>query len=355
MRTTLSAAFADQGARSDGGGLCFWYQATRMARASASCRYRMGHLAEHLRAATTIVDRDPPLSELRDADVLLVMRPFVDDACEAILDACRRRGVLLVADFDDLLFAGDPAEYPLVLGGSLTAEQSGARMRRYQIGLSEFDAFTVATAELESDLALTKPGARIAHVWNGLSPSWVEQGRALYRAWQPGDPKVIRYFSGSPSHRADFARIAPTVELFLRAHPDVTLEIVGALDDRTPAQRARVPYMELPRLLASSWTTLAPLAPTRFNACKSAIKFLESAAFGAPCIASSIGDLARHHEGGVILVDVEAEWHDALTRLLDDEYRMALAQRGRAYVDAHGLARHGTRALLGALDRWRTH
>lgn len=353
MRTTPSAAFAERGARYDGFGLCFWYQATRMARASASCRYRMGHLAEHLRGAVTIVDRSPPLRDLRDADVLLVVRPFVDTACEAILDACRRRGVLLVADFDDLLFAGDPAEYPLVLGGSLTAEESAARIRRYREGLAAFDAFTVATADLESDLARAKPGARIARVPNGVSASWVEQGRALYRAWQPGDPRVIRYLSGSPSHGADFAHIAPIVERFLRAHSRVTLEIVGALDDRTPIQHARVPYMELPRLLASSWVTLAPLAPTRFNACKSAIKFLESAAFGAPCVASSIGDMLRHREGGVLLADSEAQWYDALTRLLDDDYRMALAERGRAYVDAHGLAQHEPFSL--ALDRWRAH
>src|SRR5690606_6476651 len=116
-----------------------------------------------------------------------------------------------------------------------------------------FDGFTVATEPLRDEL--TKLTSEVTWVPNGLSRWWVEQGRLLYRSWRPGDPRVIRYLSGSPSHDADFAEIASPLSVFLRGHPDVRLEIVGPLTtshDLFPPQQVahlpRVPYVDLPRL-----------------------------------------------------------------------------------------------------------
>lgn len=341
-----------------GRGLFFWYQAVRLARASAACSYRMGHFTELLGGATTLVDRRPPTDAFRGARAVVAVRPYVDEAARTLLIRAGRAGALRIADFDDLLFAGDAADSPLVVSGALGTDRSAARMAHYRAGLDAFDAFTVSTEPLREELLATLPGARVVHVPNGLSPSWVRQGRALHRPWQPGDPRVIRYLSGSP-HDADFAILEPVLIELLRARPELSLELVGAITRprRLPPERVRVlprvPYVELPRLLASSWVTLAPLAPSRFNGCKSAIKFLESAAFEAPCIATPIADMRRHEEGGVMLAQDEGQWYRAFLRLLDDDYRMTIGRRGRAWVDRHGHADVGARAIRALVEEGR--
>jgi len=305
----------------------------------------MGNLAELLRGAITVSDSRPPLRTFERAEVVVVVRPFLDAGATDILQSCRWRGARLVADFDDLLFAGDPADYPLVLSGALSRAECASRLAGYRTALAQFDAFTVSTEQLRQQLTAVSPEARVAVVPNGVSPLWVRQGRALYPPWQPGDSKVIRFLAGSPSHNADFAVVAETLAHFLRKHSEVRLEIVGPLEfdrDRMPLGRVasipKVPFAELPRLLASSWVTLAPLINTEFNRCKSANKFLESAAFGTPCVASPNPDMERHSDGGVLVARNNAEWTDALERLLDDKWRMSLGRRGQDYVDRCGSA-----------------
>lgn len=352
-----SAAEDDRPARFDGRGLVFWYQATRLARASASCRYRLGHFAELLRGATTIVDPKPPLALLANARTLVVVRPYLDDASRRLLEACRERGVRLVADFDDLLFAGDPADYPLVMSGAMTEAACAERIARYRDGLAAFDAFTVATEELRDRLIEAMPKAEVQWTPNGLSRAWVAQGRSLYPRWRPGDPKVIRFLAGSPSHDADFERVVSLLGELLRTNPAARLEVVGPVNvpaGHLPAEQVAfeplVSYLELPRLLASSWLTIAPLRPSAFTRCKSAIKFLESAAFGAPCIASSSQDApwrdaTRHREGGILLAGDEPSWWQALTRMMNDDERMAVSRQSQQWVTQHGFANTGARRL----------
>src|SRR5262249_28363930 len=161
----------------------------------------------------------------------------------------------------------------------------------YSAALSAFDLFIVSTRALARRLSTLAPAASVAMVPNALSQAWVAQGKLLYRQWQPIDGLVIRYFSGSPSHDHDFASIAKPLARFVTDHPSVRVEIVGPLNVDLlsfPEGRLKlvphVSYEELPRLLASSWVNLAPLASSEFTECKSAIKFLESGAFSCPTL-----------------------------------------------------------------------
>ena len=345
---------------SAGRAIVFWYQATRLARAEGSCRYRIGNVVELLRGATSVVDARPPRRVFEDARLVVVVRPFLDLEDVQTLRVLRRRGVMLVADFDDHLFDGDPNVAPPVLSGTLTPDECAVRIRRCREGLVHFDAFTVSTPHLADRLRSVVPGVDVSVVPNGVSPLWVAQGRAQYEPWAPGQPRVIRYLVGSPSHDADFAVVLRPLAQFLREHAGVRLEVVGPLRferEALPAgqvsQIGRIPFDELPRLLASSWVTLAPLARTEFNWCRSAIKFLESAAFGAPCIATPNSDMLRHSKGGVILAETWHDWLDALTELAgNDDYRMSMSDRGRTHVDKHGSSRNMVDRFSECLVRW---
>jgi glycosyltransferase involved in cell wall biosynthesis len=347
----------------DGRELCFWYR-SHIARAAASCRYRIGNLTELLRGATAVLDRPLTSSALRGKSTVIALRPLIDPKRARQLDGLRKRGIRWVADFDDLLFDCAPEDYPPILQSSGHRSLHEQRLRGYRMSLAYFDAFTVATEPLAEHLRALRPAAPVHVVPNGLSRAWVRRGLLLYPLWQPGMAKIIRYLPGSPSHDHDFAIIRRPLSAFLAAHPDVRLEIVGHLRfdaegfprDRI-SQRTRVPFHQLAELLASSWVTLAPLAPTAYNRCKTSIKFLEAAAFACPTIATPIPDMQRHrdaalHHAGPLFATSDDDWNRALTDLLDDDTRLAIGRKAQAYVLDHATADASVAALDAARKAW---
>jgi glycosyltransferase involved in cell wall biosynthesis len=336
--------------------VCFWYQALDVAKATASCRYRIGNLCELLSGADIVVKRELPRQIRARVATVCVIRPLVTPRLLGELLALREAGVRLVADFDDLLFAGRVSGLPGSVGGATSSAVLDARLEGYAAALTAFDAFTVSTRPLRDQILKRLPAAKVAVVPNGLSEAWVRQGRALYDAFQPGDPLTIRYFAGSPSHDEDFAVVAEPIRRFLIDHPEVRLELVGSIrpDLSTfPVGRAAllppVPYETLPMLIAKSWVNIAPLRGSEYAEGKSALKVLEAAAFGCPTLASANDDVRRHHSQGapVRLCETAQDWQRELERSLDMSRRMELGQAARRYADEHGMAQN-------SLEAWHT-
>jgi glycosyltransferase involved in cell wall biosynthesis len=268
--------------------------------------------------------------------------------------ALREAGVRLVADFDDLLFAGRVSGLPRSVGSATSAALLDARLAGYAAALKVFDAFTVSTRPLREQILQRVPAAKVAVVPNGLSAAWVRQGRALYDAFQPGDPLIIRYFAGSPSHDQDFAVVAEPIRRFLIDHPQVRLELVGSIradlsmfPERSVTLLPPVPYESLPALIAKSWVNIAPLCNSDYAEGKSALKVLEAAAFGCPTLASANDDVRRHHaQGGPVrLCETAQDWQRELQRCLDPSQRADLGHAASRYADEHGMARQ-------SLDAW---
>jgi hypothetical protein len=339
-------------------GVCAWYEAVHVAKAAASCRYRIGHFVEFLAGVDVVIAGRLPPRVMTQCRTLFCLRPLVTSGLKQVLSRVQARGVTLVADYDDLLFAGDVSGLPESAGGALGAATKRARLGGYASGLSVFDKFTVSTRALAAQLKRLAPDARVTVVPNGLSEAWLTQGRALYRPYHPGDPKVIRYFAGSPSHDRDFAGIADPLARFLEAHREVRLEVVGPVSfdpRRFPVGRVAalppVSYDSLPGMLASTWVNLAPLEPTAFNACKSALKVLESGAFGCPTLASPSDDVLRHTELGAptLLCRSADDWYGGLVAMLDPDRRTEYGRGMADHVAAHGMARSSLPAWLSGL------
>ena len=339
--------------------LCFWYHSSAIARASASCRYRIGNLTEVVRGATAVIDSVLSLRALQGKRALITARPFIDRSRLRSLATLRKKGVRLIGDFDDLLFDCPIDDFPPVMQGDGARSLHQERLGVYRDSLRYFDAFTVATEPLAEHLRALQPGVPVHVVPNGVSPAWARQTQLVYRSWQPGDRKIIRYLPGSPSHDADFAMVSHPLRAFLLDHPDVHFEVVGPLhwdttgfpSDRI-AHRPRVRFEHLGEWLASSWVNLAPLAATEFNRCKSAIKYLESAVVGCPTLATPIPDVARHRAGAVLTPRGADDWYSGLTLLLDDATRMELGSRARRYALGHATARQSAESLLVARAAW---
>lgn len=328
-------------------GICFWYEAVDIARALGSQRYRIGNFVELVRGASAIADRRFPSHLLSQTRTVCSLRPLVDQPFAGSLAQLRREGIKLIADYDDLIFAGDVAGMPASVGGSFGPDVKAARLENYASALDVFDRIVVSTSALQKHVEqrCNKP---VFHVPNGLSENWVQHGHALYPPFRAGDPLVIRYLCGSPSHDADFASIAEPLAQFLCDHAEVCLEVVGPVRFDTEAfpaaQLRRLPsvsFEELPRLLASSWVALAPLLQNTFNECKSAIKFLEASAFACPTLASANDDLKRHRALGAPLIFCESErdWYEQLSALLDLDRRRDQGAAAARHVEAHGMAR----------------
>lgn len=337
-------------------GVCLWYQAVQVARAAASCRYRFGHFCELVSGVDAVVAQRLPTGAEKRWRLVHSLRPLITPFQAEVLARLRKHGVTLVADYDDLLFAGAVIGLPATVTATPDARE---RLSGYARGLVSFDRFTVATRALRQQLLALAPDARVTVVPNGVSERWTNQGRLLYPRFRNGDALVIRYFAGSPSHDADFASVTEPLSRFLEAHPQVRLEVVGPLSfdpRRFPVGRAAavssLSYDELPRLLSSTWVNIAPLSSTPFNECKSALKLLEAGAFGCPTLASPSDDMLRHAELGapVVLCRTQDDWSEALERMLDLRYRNELGAATARHVERHGYARFALEQWLEGLD-----
>lgn len=158
-------------------------------------------------------------------------------------------------------------------------------------------------------------------------------------------------WAGSDTHAGDFAHVRGPLRRFFARMPGIGMTFMG-VDYRhvVGAPWARlVPWVSiwggpLAYMRRLDWQVgLAPLAPTQFNRCKSALKALEYGARGIVVIASDVEpyrSFVRHGVTG-FLVSRDHEWGEFLELLAADaglRARMGAAAReqARAFtIDKH--------------------
>jgi glycosyltransferase involved in cell wall biosynthesis len=150
------------------------------------------------------------------------------------------------------------------------------------------------------------------------------------------DPSRLTLFLGALRREADTAPHLDALNAVLAEAGDrLAVEVIfdRASHDalRTPHKRFHpiLPYAEYRALMARCEIAFLPLAETRFNACKSDLKFVEAGAHRLCCLASPVvyGTTIREGETGFI-VDGPAALRDRLRALL------AAPDRARAVGDA---------------------
>jgi glycosyltransferase involved in cell wall biosynthesis len=148
-------------------------------------------------------------------------------------------------------------------------------------------------------------------------------------------PVTVGYFSGTPSHVRDFAVASTSLARLLDEDDDVSVRIVGYLDDLGALEphRERVEfqsfmhYVALQRSIAEVEVNIAPLSHTAFNICKSDLKFFEAAAVGTWTVASHTPSLDDAIDDGVTGRLAKAhEWDAALHEAVE------LARDPQAYA-----------------------
>ncbi len=332
----------------------------------APLRYRAWNLVERLRCAgmtgEVLYHSDVrAVAAAYAAELIVLYRAPYSATVARVVREARGRGVPVVFSTDDFVFQPDdlreaPAlehSNPQVVEGYRQSVEGHARC------LAAADAFLGSTPELMN--AAAELGRPAYCLGNGLSACVLALSN---RAWcdarstrRSGGRVRLGFASGTDTHDADLAMVAPALGHLLERHPEATLVLGGLVD--TPASLVRfgdqierwpfVAWNELPERLATLDVNLAPLDTRRpFNLGKSEVKLIEAAAVGVPTVASDAPAFVRASRGGEVamLCGSQAEWRDGLERIVSEPaLRDALGKAVRREVNV----RYGVDAQVDEL------
>ena len=310
-----------------------------LAERNACALYRtwmpLAALAAHGWDARWIPQDELGVGHLEGADLLVLPRLGAPlDATLRLAEDARRAGCALVYECDDDLWR-IPRENP-----------DAARNAGGESGLDDLLRVCAAATTTTQTLA-----ARIREEAGWDLPVHVLPNAVDARIWRDAgagrtDRRLTVGVQGGDSHARDWAPLAEAWRVVAGKHPEVRLLCAGFVPPGFEAVPGLCtapfqPIERYPALVAEIDVACCPLADTPFNACKSPIKWFESALAGAACVVSETvyGPAVRETGPGTALVVPKERdrdpgaWAEALLRLVEDaELRRRLQRKGRAAV-----------------------
>ena len=274
---------------------------------------------------------------IREADVVVVQRdlPRQQEAFKEILARSREARKPLVYEIDDLLLEL-PQDHP---------DYSFYRAARMAIlwAACEADAITVSTSALKR--YFEQFNTRVWVLPNYLIDDLWQEALSGKSVSKPEAEELIVGFMGGHGHISDLRLVEQVLVHILDAYPHVRFvswgcplpERLHAHPSATWIQPGIVDYAEFVQYFVKQTCDifLAPLVPSTFNECKSALKFLEYSALGVAGIYSAIGaykEVVRHGETGFLASTLE-EWDEFLVHLIEHkEERLRMGQQARQAV-----------------------
>ena len=267
-----------------------------------------------------------------NARCVVIHRSLYDPTIEQLLDLCKRRGISVGFDIDDLVFDADLIQANEIhFIAELAAPERHRWLQRadsYRRVMEAADFCLVPTSTLADQARRINPQVRV--IENGFNRQVLDLSNFWRRRCSPGPEVRIGYASGTATHAADFDTVVRPLAETLRRNPEARFTLVGSLDLRPHADllppeqvetRPLVEHVNLAHELARFDVNLVPLqSGSAFCDAKSPLKFFEAALAGVPTIAVNNpvhAELIRHGENG-LLARSEGEWLANLERLLGD-------------------------------------
>jgi glycosyltransferase involved in cell wall biosynthesis len=237
------------------------------------------------------------------ADTLVICRSRYNAALSQLIAKFRARRRLILFDIDDLVF--DPGYTRMVvstLGLNVYDDhvwddwfamisRLGAAMKLCDGAITTNDFLAARIAEYS--------GLPTQVVPNFLNREQMEISDKVYAArsangFTVGDRITLGYFSGSPSHRLDYAICEAALSQVMTNDDRVDLVVVGYIEPTGALKRMahriqKFPfqdYVNLQRVIGSVDFNLVPLQTNVFTDCKSELKIFDAAAVGTISIAS---------------------------------------------------------------------
>jgi glycosyltransferase involved in cell wall biosynthesis len=317
---------------------------------------------------------------LAEADVVLASRPG-DDTFLNFAATLKKFGTKVVVDYDDNIFDISPfsphyEDHGLEdvnvtlpdgtvvpvwkVGKNLDADRNRKNLDAIKRILSTADLVTTTTPILAdvfrqyTDKVAVLPNCINLKVWDRLP--------------LPDDGKIRLAWFGGSSHYEDWCLLAEALPVIMAKYPNVTLVLMGhhfkgttknIPQDRIEFHRwvdtAAYPY-KAARL--NPTIGLIPLADTRFNRCKSPIKWIEMGALQVPCITSYVSpyaELATEENGVFVDKNDPNGWVEGISYLIENPLaRAAMGAAARKTVaenfDIHKNAHRWTETYKGLLS-----
>lgn len=186
------------------------------------------------------------------------------------------------------------------------------------------DCVTVTTEPLRKEYARFNDNVRI--VPNAIDFDLWEKPPIT---WNRDEVRLL--YTGAANHQEDFMFIKDVLKGLQDKHPKLKIVFIGTdwkiLQNNLDYSRIEVhPWVKIetyPYLMRSLCCDIgiAPISKTKFNDCRSALKWKEYSALKMATVATDHGPYARaikHGETGV-LADSPASWVDALSSLIESK------------------------------------
>lgn len=287
-----------------------------------------------------VVDAEP--------DAVYVFQRLTHSWMAQAVPLLRAAGAAVVVDVDDDLGSIHPrnpayaAMHPRRAGRPDQAGQEIPRHSWHNLAAACRDA-TLVTVSTPALLTRYAAHGRGQVLYNYLPD--------IYYGVPHADSEVIGWPAALTSHPDDPSVVGGALARLTGAGADFRIvgdptgagAAFGLRED--PSGRSGVGVGQWPAAVAELGIGIAPLADTRFNACKSWLKPLEMSALGVPWVASPRAEYARlSAKGAGVLADTPRRWFKELDRLRSSAaLREERAEAARAVADGLRLTRHAWR------------
>lgn len=244
------------------------------------------------------------IDEIADAaDVLVICRSAYNHKINQLISKFRIRRKRVYFDIDDFVFDTSYAHLVInTLGLDMEDpkvwEDWFAMMGRMGQTLRTCDGAITTNTYLAGRISEFS-GLPVKVVPNFMNREQLEFSERIFAEKQSigyihDDAIQLGYFSGSPSHKLDYAIVESALESVLESDPHTRLMVVGYIDTGPSFSRfgnrvIRQPfhdYVNLQRLISRVEFNLMPLQANVFTHCKSELKYFEAAIVGTLSIAS---------------------------------------------------------------------
>lgn len=320
--------------------IAYFYEAAN----NSTFRYRAYNMAQVLNsdashgvsASYFFLSDYASFDEIADhADTLVICRSRYGAELSHLVAKFRARQRRILFDIDDLVF--DPRYTHLLvktLGlncyGDRVWDEWFAMTSRLGTALQLCDG-AITTNSFLAEKISSYSGLSAQVVPNFLNQEQMEVSDRIYA--QRAATRFIRsekvtlgYFSGSPSHRLDYAIVEQALADLMTSDEGIDLVVVGYIEPTEAIAQLehrihKVPfqdYVNLQRIIGSVDFNLMPLQSNVFTDCKSELKYFDAAAVGTVSIASPSftyravvdhgvnGYLAKAHEWREVMADAIA-------------------------------------------------
>ncbi|HVO76309.1 MAG TPA: glycosyltransferase, partial [Ignavibacteriaceae bacterium] len=249
----------------------------------------------------------------------------------------------VVYDLDDLLL-----DLPLIHPDRQSAFYASSLLPILH-ALMVADHVIVSTKKLRESLLQYNKNIQVLpnffadSIWSLRSPIRRSNGGRLTVGYMGGD-----------SHKPDLELIAPVLlHLSKKYQEQIQFHFYGARPPEILTELPQVRWTPVKTYTYDEFAAdfqsvdadffIAPLVDNLFNRCKSAIKFFEYSALGAPGVYSRLDpftEVITHEEEGLLASSLE-DWNEQLTRLIENgEMRYQLALHAQETIRAKWLMSH---------------